>query len=347
MSGNSEEKIATRSAPSRRKRLLQNLALSLVSFLLCLVAFEFILRLAGYGGVEIYQPDPKLYWKLKPNQDSYTKIGHKPSHINSHSTRGPDFQTRKPVHTIRILSLGDSRTYGWGLADNETYSYRLQVLLQNYVPKDEQVEVINAGVDAWSYPQMEVYFRDIGLNYQPDVVVLAGANLWTQFTDHNSPAFVRKFMWIVRLKNFLRHFAIYDYLVEVKLQKFYQRYKSKFVPINPNQDPMFKAEQQKDPYALFRSSIEDLCELAQKNSVKPVLLYLPQASDLDTTNPPIFVVMREVHVQSGAALVDMTPDVKPEGKALYLDADPVHFNVRGNELIAGQLFETITNLIQP
>jgi lysophospholipase L1-like esterase len=346
MSGNSDEKTVTSPAPSRGKRLLQNLALSLATFVLCLVAFEIILRLAGYGGVEIYQPDPRVYWLLKPNQDCYTKIGHKPSHINSQGTRGPEFQTRKPAKTIRILSLGDSRTYGWGLADDETYSYRLQVLLQNYVPKGKQVEVINAGVDAWSYPQMWVYFRDIGLKYQPDIVVLAGANLWTQFTGHNSPAFVRKFMWAVRLKNFLRRFAIYNYLVEVKLQKYYQRYKSRFVPVDPSQDPLFKAEQREHPYALFRSAIENLCALAQTNGIKPVLLYLPQANELGTTNTPVFTVMREVHAQLGAPLVDMAPDVKPEGEVLYLDADPVHFNVRGNELIAGRLFETVTNLLQ-
>ena len=95
MSGNSESTRTKPPVPSRAKRFLQNLTLSLVTFLLCLVAFEVILRFAGYGGVEIYQPDPKLYWKLKPNQDCYTKIGHKPSHINSHGTRGPDFPTRK------------------------------------------------------------------------------------------------------------------------------------------------------------------------------------------------------------------------------------------------------------
>jgi len=46
-------------------------------------------------------------------------------------------------------------------------------------------------------------------------------------------------------------------------------------------------------------------------------------------------------------LVDMTPDVKLQGKAFYLNADPVHFNARGNELIARRLFETVTNLIKP
>src|SRR5438128_2765660 len=136
--------------PPRWKRLLQNLALSLVTFLLCAVALEIVLRLNGYGNLEIYEPDPALYWKLKPNQDCYTKVDHKPVHVNSHGTRGPEFQARKPDNTIRILSLGDSRTFGWGLAESETYSSRLQQMLQTNSTLNNQIEVINAGVNAWS-----------------------------------------------------------------------------------------------------------------------------------------------------------------------------------------------------
>ena len=81
--------------------------------------------------------------------------------------------------------------------------------------------------------------------------------------------------------------------------------------------------------------------------MKPVLLHLPEANTLDTTNHPVLNVMREVHVKSGVPVVDMTAEVKPQGKALYLDADPVHLNARGNELVARQLFETVTNLVRP
>ena len=82
---------STSEKPRRGKRFLQNLVLAIGTFLLCVVVLEVVLRLNGYGNLEIYEPDPKLYWKLKPNQDCYTKIDHKPVHINSHGTRGPDF----------------------------------------------------------------------------------------------------------------------------------------------------------------------------------------------------------------------------------------------------------------
>ena len=327
----------------RWKRLAQNLALSVGVLLFCAGALELILRLSGYGNVEIYEADPALYWKLKPNQDCYTKIDHKPVHINSHGTRGPEFETRKPANTTRILSLGDSRTFGWGLAQAETYSGVLQGLLQKQAAPGQTIEFINAGVNGWSYPQMLVYFRDTALEYQPDIVILAEANLWTQFSEKNSAEFVKKFMARVRLKNFLRRFATYHFVVEVKLKDFYERHRTKFIPVDPQQDALFKEQQQADPDALFRRAIEDLCRLAQERGVKPVLLYLPSLEEANATNPPpVLKVKRGISRQLDLPLVDITPDVQTAGKGLYLEADPVHFNRAGNAMIARRLFETLS-----
>ena len=345
MNANSEPNPAAR--PVRWKRLLQNLALSAGVFLMCLAVLEVVLRLCGYGNLEIYEPDPKLYWKLKPNQDCYTKINHEPVHVNTQGTRGPEFQVAKPANTIRILSLGDSRTFGWGLSDAETYSRRLEGLLQAYVGPDRRVEVINAGVNAWSYSQILVYFRDFGLRYQPDVVILADANLWTEFSENNSPEFVKKFMWRVRLKNFLRRFAMYHFVVEVELRKVYEKERLKFLPVDPAHDTLFKEQQQRDPDAVFRESIEGMCLLARTNHIRLVLLYQPALDELAATGqvPSLLKIKRSVSAKFAVPLVDMTPELQPQGKALYLDADPVHLNAQGNAIVAERLFEMITNMV--
>lgn len=371
---------------SRRRRWLQNLTLSAVVFLLCVLACEMALRFAGFGNLEIYEPDARLYWRLRPNQDCFTKVDHRPVHINRLGTRGPEFQIEKPARTFRILSLGDSRTFGWGLADEETYSRRVEQLLNEFgngntqhstfniqpspaggpltpalaraegerenlrqsSSKARRVEVINAGVNAWSYPQMAVYFREVGLRFQPDVVLLAEANLWTQFSEKNDPQFVRQFLWRVRLKNFLRRFAIYHYVVEVQLQDFYQRNRTKFIPVDPQQDALFKEQQQTDPDALFRTAIADLCGTARSNHVRPVLVFLPTLDDLlSTSQSRVLRVKRAVSAALQVPLADLTPALSPAGKALYLEADPVHLNARGNQIVAQRIFETVTNLIAP
>jgi lysophospholipase L1-like esterase len=330
------------------KRFLQKGSLALGTFLFALFILEFVLRLSGFGNLEIYEPDPKLYWKLKPNQNCFTKVDHKPVHINSHGTRGKEFQVDKPASTIRILSLGDSRTFGWGLSESETYSGLLEQMLQRKFGGVKRVEVINAGVNAWSYAQMFVYFRDTALQYKPDVVILADANLWTQFSEKNSPEFAKQFMLRVRLKNLLRRSALYHYVVEMKLKVYYEKHRQKFIPVNPQQDALFEKQQQKDPDAIFRDAIEGICTLARREGIKPVLLYLPMSTELNSGEASsILEIKRNISKRLNVPLADMSAEFKNEGKELYLEADPVHPNALGNEIVAGRLFETVTNLWAP
>lgn len=337
------------SAPVRQKTgCLQGALLSVGSVTLLLLAIEVVLRIAGYGRLEVYQPDPKLFWRLKPNQDCLTKVGRKPVRVNAHGTRGPEFNESKPPGTIRILSLGDSRTFGWGLAEAETYSAMLGQILQSRLGDAAQIEIINAGVNAWSFAQMKIYFQEYGLRYQPDIAILAEANLWTQFSERSRPEFARAFMNRVRFKNLLRRSALYHWLIEVQLKAFYERHRTKFIPVDPEHDPLFKKEQQADPDARFKDDMAAFCRLASSSHVKPVLLYLPTADELDGTNPPRTLRLKEaVSQESGVPLVNVTPALRSATGPLYLDADPVHLNSRANGLVAQELAEAIAPLVNP
>jgi lysophospholipase L1-like esterase len=350
MSTSSSSKPPPAPRPSRLKNALKNFALFGFTLLLCVALTELALRIMGYGNVEIYEPHPLLYWRLKPNQECYTKIDRKPVRVNMHGTRGREFTAIKPAGTLRIVSLGDSRTFGWGLSEAETYSGLLEKKLQDHLAPARKVEVINCGVNAWSYPQMNVFFREFALKWQPDMVILADANLWTQFSEQNDPVFVKKFLTRVRLKNFLRRFALYHYVVEVQLKNFYERHRTKFVPVDPKQDTLFREQQQKDPDAFFRSAIETLCATARSNGIPVVVLYQPNQIHLLTTNTPTDGVLRakqQVSREFNVPFLDLTEDLRPQAKDLYLDADPVHLNAVGNEIIGRRLFEVVSPLLKP
>jgi hypothetical protein len=190
---------------------------------------------------------------------------------------------------------------------------------------------------------MLVFYRDIATAWQPDLVLLGEANLWTQFSEQNSEAFVKKFMSRVRLKNFLRRFALYHYVVEVKLQAFYERHRTKFIPVDPQQDALFQEQQQSDPDAVFRAAIQQLCSLALTNGAQPVLLFIPRLDELTTTNEISGLRMkRAVAAQLQIPLVDLTDVIAPAGAEFYLDADPVHLNALGNGRIAETLLERLS-----
>ena len=347
MSTSSSSKPA---GPARWKNGLKNFALFATMFLLCGLAAEGVLRLMGYGNLEIYEPDPLLYWRLKPNQNCYTKVNRHPVRINAHRTRGAEFATAKPAGTLRIICIGDSRTFGWGLREAETYPVLLQRQLQEQFGAGRKIEVINAGVNAWTFPQMTVFLREHALAWQPDLVILGDGNLWTQFSEKQDATFVRQFAGRVRLKNFLRRFALYHFVVEVKLQAFYARYRTNFIPVDPSQDQMFKEQQQKDPSAFFRQSIESFCRTARSNGVPTVLLYFPPQEALLSTNNQFAMVRQakqEVSRQLAVPLLDPTPELRPRANELYLEADPVHLNATGNEIIGRRLLEVVSPLLKP
>ena len=196
---------------------------------------------------------------------------------------------------------------------------------------------------------MNAFFRERALRWQPDMVILGEANLWTQFSEHADPTFVKQMMSRVRLKNLLRRFALYHYVVEVKLKELYERQRTKFIPVDPNQDTLFKEQQQKDPDAVFRDAIEQLCSIALSNRVQPVLVYIPtQTILLQPTSNAFTDVLRAktaVGKKLNVPMLDLTPDLFPKVNDLYLEADPVHPNAAGNEIIGRRLAEVITSLL--
>lgn len=97
-----------------------------------------------------------------------------------HGFRTDPFATEKPDGTFRVLCLGDSRTLGEGLAQDQTYPSQLQRHL------GEDTEVLNLGADGWSAYQGRTLLEREAVRFQPDVVIACfGINdtdrAWGQF----------------------------------------------------------------------------------------------------------------------------------------------------------------------
>lgn len=91
--------------------------------------------------------------------------------INSHKLRDREIPFEKSPGTTRILMLGDSLTFGWGVNFEATSSKVLEREL-NAVGNGRMFEVINAGVGNYNTSMEVQYFFNEGVRYSPDVVVL-------------------------------------------------------------------------------------------------------------------------------------------------------------------------------
>ncbi len=133
---------------------------------------------------KLIQTDVNLFWTLVPNlknkqvTETLANTEHTPS-TYTYSTNEMGFRS-PPLHPpgsrFRILAIGDSTTFGQHLADVETWPAQLHQILD---PKEEVIEVVNAGVIGASSFQGLAFLYTRGLSLKPDLVIATfGFNDW-------------------------------------------------------------------------------------------------------------------------------------------------------------------------
>jgi lysophospholipase L1-like esterase len=155
----------------------------LASFLLSILLFaaaEGIMRIADLPRVRpdmlITELDPTLLFRNRRGLSIRTFNKNVPVTINRSGFRGPDVSRGKPAGTYRIVALGDSSTFGYGVADDETFCSRLGPLLNGDSKlAGRKYEVINAGVIGYTSLQGLRLLRDRILGLNPDCLVVSYA----------------------------------------------------------------------------------------------------------------------------------------------------------------------------
>ncbi len=89
--------------------------------------------------------------------------------INSVGLRGPEISA-KTTDVFRILVLGDSFAFGWGVEDDETFAARLEKELKSEIPG---IQVLNGAVPGFGLPDELEWLEHYGLHLEPDLVLLA------------------------------------------------------------------------------------------------------------------------------------------------------------------------------
>lgn len=116
-----------------------------------------------------YLHDAEIGHWLKPNQRSFTHD--KPVVVNSIGIRGAEYSREPAPGTHRILALGDSQTFGNGLAEPDTWPALLEQQLSGR--GRGPWEVVNGGVAATDTWQHVHILRRLAAVYAFDGVVLA------------------------------------------------------------------------------------------------------------------------------------------------------------------------------
>jgi len=118
-----------------------------------------------------YRPDPVLSYALRENAST---VHHETDfqvtvHTNALGLRGEPASREKAADTFRILVIGDSFAFGFGVEDDEALPARLAAELSVARPG---VEAINAGVPGWSADDYYLFLQTRGFELEPDLVLL-------------------------------------------------------------------------------------------------------------------------------------------------------------------------------
>lgn len=253
--------------------------------------------------------DPYLFWRFKPNQVlSFSGAYKKPVHINGQGFRGPEFSVRKPEGTYRVIAVGDSTTFGWSVADAETYPARLSDLLKKNCR--ERVEVLNMGVTGYTSLQGRELLLRRGAAYQPDLVIFAfGPNDRLPALKSDREHLAEKTWDIGPVQEFLHRFQLYKLM---KAGVVYLKNRRQGLSLSPaTYLPRIKRKVSPQEFAENVAAVQNLCDHLSADLLLvhvdfPSLL----ADHLDA----------ELAAQARQSGVSLSPEWKPwDGRALLAE----------------------------
>ena len=164
---------------------------------------ENLIRVLGLPGmVDILEPDPDLFWRLKAGVREKKITGTVGSFPVSFTVNTDDRGFRSgPVpaekNEYRVLALGNSCTFGVGVDDDETWPAQLEHILSR--AHGGRVRVINGSVPGYTAFQGKRFLEKRGFDLEPDLVIACfgfnDAATWSSRSDRETARVMAAGRW--------------------------------------------------------------------------------------------------------------------------------------------------------
>jgi lysophospholipase L1-like esterase len=144
-------------------------------------------QLPGWGGPRgasgLMAAHPTRLWGMPPGEKSNAEGS--TANINSLGLRGAMPEQPRPSGRQRIMSLGDSAFFGFGVNDGQVFTHQLGSILQE---RGVDVDAVNAGVSGYSIAQHRVLLDEFGWDLEPTLLLMCNVwsdNTWDTFEDED------------------------------------------------------------------------------------------------------------------------------------------------------------------
>jgi lysophospholipase L1-like esterase len=318
--------------------VLLNVLVLAIAVLFCCAAMEIALRVMFAHSmdfsmemwkyaVQLKRPvaNPQLSFAHAANRSAF--LMGVPVSINSDGLRDREYTVAKPPGVYRIMMLGDSTTFGWGVRHEDTAAKFLERKLNGHLPPGyNKVEVINTGVGNYDTVQEVTYYETIGYKYQPDLVVLVF------FINDPEPVPVER-KGILIDRSYLIAFATNRFDGILRHAGVRPDWKKYYALLYDDDRPGFQA---------CKKALVSLADSTRSNEAKLLVAILPELHQINGDSYPFkaahakiedVMASKDVPV---AELIDGLKDRGPE-ETLWVTALDDHPNAKANDLISDQL----------
>lgn len=263
--------------------------------------------------------------------------------INSLGLRGKEIEIPKPVNRRRLMTIGDSAVFGFGVDEEFVFS---TIAAENL---GEKFEAINGAIPGYSTYQSINLLRLRTLKTKPDLLVIG--SLWSDnnfgsFVDKNLIATMAGFEEspIAKLHRFLSNSAIY------RLADWRNRVKERAEKIKTVGQDLSLGDQtgyRRVSINDYASNLEIMVESAHANQAEVLFLLLPNEEDIKSKAQSYAwssyrKVMRDTASRYGAPLLDgvsLFHESKLSSRELFIDK--MHPSVQGHRIIGKKLAQML------
>jgi lysophospholipase L1-like esterase len=272
--------------------------------------------------------DPRLSFAHIPSRSAF--LMGVPVSINSRGLRDREYSLEKPSGVHRIVMLGDSTTFGWGVPGEQTVAKILERELNRSGKAGlPRFEVLNAGVGNYGTVQEYTHYLTLDRAYQPDLVILEYFinDAEPVPTERHAGILGRSFLWAFTVSRL-------DSLLRVTGRRpGWQEY---YAGLYRDDLPGFQAA---------KEALAGLASATRRDGTELLVTILPELHAINSGYPftreeqKIKDVLTANHVPE-IDLIDGLRDHGPESSLWVTPAD-AHPNGKANSLIAAQILPWI------
>ena len=315
------------------RAVLSRLGLALVSLVLCVTLLELAGRAAGlWRPDQTYRYDPVLGYVMAPGGD-----------INTRGMRGAEVADAPAAGTTRLVMIGDSFTFGQGVADADTQPQQLERAL------GPGYEVVNMGVSGYNTVQELLYWRAQGIQLHPAALVVA-------FTLSDAElGFLglkdTRGLWVIRVKEFVKaHVGMYlwaRHAISMVRERWARAAADGVWPeVVPLQDAV--EGRTSEGWDRCAAALANLASDCRELGIPCVLVIWPILEHLDNYPYARFheFVARAAERAGFTAVVDLMPTfVGRDERSLQVSETDMHPNAEGHRLAAATIAAAVRPLV--